>query len=59
MVATEAVWPAKPTRCNFLALPTLDIEDEKEEDGKKGESKDILNTNSIFWSSTVQRKNIH
>lgn len=37
MVATEATWPAKPKRCNFLALATLDIEgeEEEEEDGQR------------------------
>lgn len=60
MVATEAAWPAKPKRCNFPALATLNTEGEEEEwRMEKGESKDILYTNRIFWASTVQRENIH
>lgn len=60
MVATEAAWLRSLKDATFWPLPTLDIEGEEEERRmEKGESKDILYTNSIFWASTVQRENIH
>lgn len=60
MVATEAAWLRSLKDATFWHLPTLDIEGEEEERRmEKGENKDILYTNSIFWASTVQRENIH